>query len=114
MHIPDEVYSLKPKRELEQIDFMQAYATTGECKENYLLRYFDEQAMPCQHCQSCLLKNEPPSEKTILSRIALNDQSERWFASPIPFDKEFVELKIQSLIQDGIIQLDQGRIKKAK
>lgn len=114
LHIPDEVYSIKQKRELEQIDFMQAYANTRECKENYLLRYFDEQALPCENCQSCLLKNEPPSEKTILNRIAQSEQIRHWFASPIPYDKEYVELKIQALIQDGIIELEQGRIKKAK
>jgi hypothetical protein len=60
------------------------------------------------------LKNEPPLEKTILNRIAQSDHIWHWFASPIPYDKEFVELKIQALIQDGIIELEQGRIKKVK
>jgi len=114
LSIPDEVYSIKQRRELEQIDFMQGYALTAECKENFLLRYFNDQSSPCQQCQSCLLKNEPPSEKTILNRIDQSEQIGHWFASPIPYDKEFVELKIQALIQDGIIELEQGRIKKAK
>jgi len=114
INIPDEVYSLKQKRELEQIDFMQAYALTSECKEKYLLRYFVEDSLACENCQSCLIKTKPITEKLILERIESNPFQDHWFATPIPYDQEFIENKIQEMIQDGIIEVENGRIKKRK
>jgi ATP-dependent DNA helicase RecQ len=114
LHIPDEVYTLKQKRELEQIDFMQGYALTNTCKETYLLDYFNDSSKACDHCQSCLLQKEVPTDNRILEVIENYKNQDLWFAKPIPFDKEYILNRIQILIQDGIIEVQGNSLKKAK
>jgi ATP-dependent DNA helicase RecQ len=67
----DGFYERK-KRAYEKLDKVIEYATTNECKRNFILEYFHDSSIsgPCGKCSSCLNMVTKPSE-----RAARNDYS---------------------------------------
>lgn len=54
--------------EFGKLNEMLAFSETLSCKRNYLMRYFGNEAVKCQNCESCL--NESPTEDmTKLAKI---------------------------------------------
>ncbi|MFD1486217.1 DNA helicase RecQ [Lacticaseibacillus baoqingensis] len=42
------------QREYLKLQTMQQYANTGDCLQQYILRYFGEKSAPCGRCSNCL------------------------------------------------------------
>lgn len=58
--------STQKMSELGKLNEMLAFSETLSCKRNYLMRYFGNNPVPCNNCESCL--NE--GEKTDVTEIA--------------------------------------------
>jgi ATP-dependent DNA helicase RecQ len=60
----DRFYERK-KRAYVKLDKVIEYATTSECKRNFILEYFHDFSMtgPCGRCTSCLSMETKPSER---------------------------------------------------
>ncbi|MCI1987480.1 MAG: DNA helicase RecQ [Lactobacillus sp.] len=51
----DEDYK---QREYMKLQTMQQYANTGDCLQQFILRYFGEKSAPCGRCSNCLDQRE--------------------------------------------------------
>ncbi|MCX6148242.1 MAG: ATP-dependent DNA helicase [Candidatus Kapabacteria bacterium] len=56
LEIDFELYEKKKARAIRKLDSIQDYASTLDCKRNYILDYFQESKTEenCNHCSSCL------------------------------------------------------------
>lgn len=50
--------STQKMSELGKVNEMLAFSETLSCKRNYLMRYFGNNPVPCENCESCLSKSE--------------------------------------------------------
>ncbi|MFM7770549.1 MAG: RecQ family ATP-dependent DNA helicase, partial [Bacteroidota bacterium] len=103
-NIPTELYDLKLKRELHEVDVMQEFALTSDCKEAFLIQHFGENISPCGHCQSCRLESLQFNRNNLIEKACNSTSISHCYAKPIPFDKEYIDEKIQQLIEEGYIQ----------
>lgn len=114
-----EVYRLRMEEFKQRIGAMVQYATrqTG-CRSAMLLDYFGEkQKKPCMHCDICCIRTAGGMKygerqlvaDRILEQIEENpDRPDSIFS--LPFEREKIDHTLSYLSQEGMIQMENGRI----
>lgn len=114
-----EVYRLRMEEFKQRIGAIVQYATRQKgCRSAMLLEYFGEkQKQPCMHCDICCAKTDSGMKygerqliaDSILKQIEENpDKPDSIFS--LPYERGKIDHTLSYLSQEGMIQMENGRI----
>jgi len=107
--IPESMYEERRSIDEAKLQHMQNLLAQEHCREQFVLRYFGEDAAPCGKCDSCQRQQSLPSTKEILQKCMEGKTLEELYAWPVPFNKEKVIELVQEALAEGWLTLKENK-----
>jgi len=107
--IPESMYEERRSIDEAKLQHMQNLLAQEHCREQFVLRYFGEDAAPCGKCDSCQRQHSLPSTKEILQKCMEGKTLEELYAWPVPFNKEKVIELVQEALAEGWLTLKENK-----
>jgi ATP-dependent DNA helicase RecQ len=101
---PESMYEERRSIDEAKLQHMQNMLAQEHCREQFVLRYFGEDAEPCGKCDTCQRERALPTIKEILQECLTGKSLEELYAWPVPFNKEkIIELVHEALAEGWLI-----------
>jgi hypothetical protein len=107
--IPESMYEERRSIDQAKLQHMQNLLAQEHCREQFVLRYFGEDAAPCGKCDSCQRQQSLPSTKEILQKCMEGKTLEELYAWPVPFNKEKIIELVQEALAEGWLILKENK-----
>jgi superfamily II DNA helicase RecQ len=97
-----------------KLQHMQNLLSQEHCREQFVLRYFGEDAEPCGKCDACQRERALPTTKEILTACLTGKTLDELYAWPVPFNKEKIIELVQEALAEGWLIPKEGKYFTAK
>ena len=114
LSFPETMYEERRDIDLAKLNSMQHLLSEDHCREQYILRYFGEDADTCGKCDYCQRERALPTTKEILNACLTGKTLDELYAWPVPFNKEKIIELVQEALAEGWLIPKEGKYFTAK
>jgi ATP-dependent DNA helicase RecQ len=111
---PESMYEERRAIDETKLQHMQNLLSQEHCREQFVLRYFGEDAEPCGKCDACQRERALPTTKEILNACLTGKTLDELYAWPVPFNKEKIIELVQEALAEGWLIPKEGKYFTAK
>jgi ATP-dependent DNA helicase RecQ len=111
---PESLYEERRAIDEAKLQHMQNLLSQEHCREQFVLRYFGEEAEPCGKCDACQRERALPTTKEILNACLTGKTLDELYAWPVPFNKEKIIELVQEALAEGWLIPKEGKYFTAK
>jgi ATP-dependent DNA helicase RecQ len=106
---PESMYEERRAIDETKLQHMQNLLSQEHCREQFVLRYFGEDAEPCGKCDACQRERALPTTKEILNACLTGKTLDELYAWPVPFNKEKIIELVQEALAEGWLIPKEGK-----
>ena len=106
---PESMYEERRAIDEAKLQHMQNLLSQEHCREQFVLRYFGEDAEPCGKCDACQRERALPTTKEILNACLTGKTLDELYAWPVPFNKEKIIELVQEALAEGWLTLKENK-----